>query len=51
MTQDEVQAMAKKYLDPQEAADRRGRRRAAAEAVLKKLGRLQVFDADGKKVQ
>ena len=51
ITQDEVQAMAKKYLDPKKLQIIAVGDRAAAEAVLLKLGRLQVFDADGRKIQ
>ena len=51
VTQDQVQAMAKKYLDPKRLQIVAVGDRAVAEAVLTKLGRLQVFDADGKKVQ
>lgn len=51
VTQDEVQAMARKYLDPKKLQIVAVGDRAVAEEVLKKLGRLQVFDADGKKVQ
>jgi zinc protease len=51
VTQDDVQAMAKKYLDPKKLQIVAVGDRATAEAVLQKLGRLQVFDADGKKVQ
>jgi len=51
VTQDEVQAMARKYLDPKKLQIVAVGDRAAAEAVLGKLGRLQVFDADGRKVQ
>lgn len=51
VTQDEVQAMARKYLDPKKLQIVAVGDRAAAEAVLQKLGRLQVFDADGRKVQ
>jgi zinc protease len=51
ITQDEIQAMAKKYLDPKKLQIVAVGDRAAAEAVLQKLGRLQVFDADGRKVQ
>ena len=51
VTQDEVQAMARKYLDPKKLQIVAVGDRAVAEEVLKRLGRLQVFDADGKKVQ
>jgi predicted Zn-dependent peptidase len=51
VTQDEVQAMARKYLDPKKLQIVAVGDRAVAEEVLKKLGRLQIFDADGKKVQ
>jgi zinc protease len=51
ITQDQVQAMAKKYLDPKRLQIIAVGDRAVAEEVLKKLGRLQVFDAEGKKVQ
>jgi zinc protease len=51
VTQDQVQAVAKKYLDPKRLQIVAVGDRAVAEAVLTKLGRLQVFDAEGKKVQ
>jgi predicted Zn-dependent peptidase len=51
ITQDEAQAMARKYLDPKRLQIVAVGDRAVAEDVLKKLGRLQVFDAEGKKVQ
>lgn len=51
ITQDEVQAMAKKYLDPKKLQIVAVGDRAVAEGVLQKLGRLQVFDAEGKKIQ
>jgi zinc protease len=50
VTEDEVQAAGKKYLDPslvQIVAVGEG---PAVEAVLRKLGRLRVFDADGRPV-
>jgi zinc protease len=51
VTQEQVQAMAQKYLDPKKLQIVAVGDRAVAEEVLRKLGRLQVFDADGKKVQ
>lgn len=51
VTQEQVQAMAKKYLDPKRLQIVAVGDRAVAEEVLKKLGRLQVFDAEGKKIQ
>ena len=51
ITQDDVKAMAVKYLDPKRLQIVAVGDRAAAEEVLKKLGRLQVFDAEGRKVQ
>jgi zinc protease len=51
VTQEQVQAMAQKYFDPKKLQIVAVGDRAVAEEVLKKLGRLQVFDADGKKVQ
>ncbi len=43
--------MAKKYLDPSRLQIIAVGDRAAAEEVLQRLGRLQVFDAEGRKVQ
>lgn len=51
ITQDDVKAMAVKYLDPKKLQIIAVGDRAAAEEVLKKLGRLQVFDAEGRKIQ
>ena len=47
----DVKAMAVKYLDPKKLQIIAVGDRAAAEKVLQKLGRLQVFDAEGRKVQ
>ena len=51
ITQDEVKAMAVKYLDPKKLQIIAVGDRAAAEKVLQRLGRLQVFDAEGRKIQ
>lgn len=50
ITHEDVQAMAKKYLDPKKLQIVAVGDRIAAEGVLGKLGRLQVFDAEGRKV-
>jgi zinc protease len=51
ITQDDVKTMATKYLDPKKLQIIAVGDRAAAEKVLQKLGRLQVFDAEGRKIQ
>lgn len=51
ITQDEVQSMARKYLDPKRLQIVAVGDRTIAEEVLNKLGRLQIFDAEGKRIQ
>ena len=51
VTQSDVQAMAKKYLDPSRIQVIAVGDQKAVEPVLRKLGRLQMYDADGKPVK
>ena len=51
VTQADVQAMARKYFDPKNLQIVAVGDRAVAEEILRTLGRLQVFDTDGRKVQ
>jgi zinc protease len=48
VTQADVQAMAKKYLDPSRIQVIAVGDQTVVEPVLRKLGRLQLYDADGK---
>ena len=51
VTQADVQAMGKKYLDPSRIQVVAVGDQKVVEPVLRKLGRLQVYDADGKPVK